>query len=170
MKKLTAVSLAAFAAFVSTPPASAQDVAGVFGKGRTHFAVLGGTGYAFDENYFVLGVGVSYYLFDGLNVGLMVESWSGGDPSMYKVTPSVQYVFHQVPTVKPYVGVFYRRTYIDGLSDISSMGGRAGAYFEVGRNAFFGAGVVYEFYVDCDKAVYRSCSDTYPELSITIAF
>jgi hypothetical protein len=29
---------------------------------------------------------------------------------------------------------------------------------------------VYESYVDCNKAVYRSCSDTYPEISFTVAF
>ena len=168
-KALISTILAAAAAFASSPAANA-DVAGAFGRGRTHFVVTGGTGYAFDETYFVAGVGVSHYVIDGLNLGLFFESWSGSDPSVYKLTPSVQYVLHQVPVVKPYIGAFYRRTYVDGLDDINSAGGRAGAYLQTGRNAYLGAGVVYESYLDCSKTVYRECTSTYPEVSFTIAF
>jgi hypothetical protein len=168
-KQLTSAILAVTTALASNPAASA-DVAGLFGKGRTHFIVTGGTGYAFDETYFVAGLGVSHYVVDGLNLGLFFESWSGSDPSVYKLTPSVQYVLYQVPVVKPYVGAFYRRTYVDGLEDINSAGGRAGAYLQAGRNAYVGAGVVYESYLDCSKTVYRECTSTYPEVSFTIAF
>ena len=166
---LFAIAVAAFCAFTSAS-ATAADVAGVFGRGRTHFVATAGTGYAFDQSYFVIGLGATYYLVDGLNVGLFAESWTGADPHLYKLTPSVQYVFYQVPTVKPYLGAFYRRTYVSNLPDISSYGGRAGAYVAAGRRAYIGAGVVYESYVDCNKAVYRSCSDTYPEISFTVAF
>jgi hypothetical protein len=168
-KRIAAI-LAAAAAFASAAPASAAEVAGAFGRGRTHFVVSGGTGYAFDQTYFVLGLGATYYLIDGLNVGVFAESWSGADPHLYKLTPSVQYVFYQVPVVKPYLGAFYRRTYVSGLSDINSYGGRAGAYLAAGRNAYIGLGVVYESYVDCNTSVYRSCSNTYPEISFTVAF
>jgi hypothetical protein len=89
---------------------------------------------------------------------------------MYKVTPSVQYVFQQIPRVNPYVGGFYRRAYVDNLPNINSAGARAGVYFNAGRNAYIGIGGVYETYIDCDKSVYRSCSDTYPEVSFTVAF
>jgi hypothetical protein len=89
---------------------------------------------------------------------------------MYKITPSLTYVFYQAQTLKPYVGGFYRRTNVDGLPDIDSVGGRGGAYFQAGRNTFIGFGVVYESYLDCSRAVYRSCDSTYPELSFTIAF
>jgi hypothetical protein len=167
-RKSIAAILAAAAAFAST--ANAADVAGIFGSGRTHFVVSAGTGYAFNETYFVAGLGVTYYVIDGLNVGLFAESWSGADPHFYKLTPSVQYVFYQVPVVKPYIGAFYRRTYVSGLPDINSYGGRAGAYVAAGRSAYIGGGVVYESYVDCSKAIYRSCSDTYPEISFTVAF
>jgi hypothetical protein len=152
------------------PAARAADVAGVFRQGSTQVVASGGTGYAFNETYFVLGLGANYYVVDGLNVGLAVEWWSGSSPGVYKLTPSVQYVFHQMQTLKPYVGVFYRRTYVDGLADINSVGGRAGAYLQAGRNTYIGGGVVYERYVSCNESVYRSCSDTYPELSITLAF
>ena len=158
------------AALATAAGAAAADVAGVFSQGRTHLAVVGGSGYAFDKSYLVLGVGASYYLADGLNIGLYAESWTGSDPSMYKLTPSVQYVFHQVPGVSPYVGVFYRRTYIDNLPNLDSAGGRAGVYIAAGGNAHVSGGVVYESYLDCNKAVYKSCSDTYPEIGITFAF
>jgi hypothetical protein len=150
--------------------AMAQEVAGVFGKGRTHGVVTAGTGYAFDESYLVLGVGVTYYVVDGLGVGLFFESWSGADPGMTKITPSVQYVFHQMQALKPYVGAFYRRTDIDGLPDLDSAGARAGVYLRAGRNVYFGLGVVYESYLDCEKAIYRECDSTYGELSFTLAF
>ena len=164
------VSLVVAVAAGLAPAARAADVAGVFRQGSTQAVISGGTGYAFKETYFVLGVGASYYVVDGLNVGLAYEWWSGSSPGIYKLTPSVQYVFHQVPTLKPYVGVFYRRTYVDRLDDINSAGGRAGAYFQAGRNTYIGGGVVYEKYLGCNGEVYRSCSDTYPELSITFAF
>jgi len=82
----------------------------------------------------------------------------------------VQYVFYQVRTIKPYVGAFYRRTYINGASDLDSYGARAGAYLQLGRNAYLGLGGVYEKYSDCRESTYRSCDSTYPEASLTFAF
>jgi hypothetical protein len=169
-KKLTAITAAFIAGFAAIPPATAAEVGAAFSQGRTHIVVTAGNGYAFDESYFVLGAGVSYYLIDGLNVGLAFESWSGADPGMYKVTPSVQYVFFQVPKLNPYVGAFYRRTFIDGLEDLNSVGARAGVYLNAGHNTYVGIGGVYESYLDCNKTTYRSCDDTYPEISFTIAF
>jgi hypothetical protein len=169
-RTLTAITAAAIATFASTTPAIAAEVGGAFSKGRSHFVVTAGNGYAFDESYLVLGAGVSYYLVDGLNVGLALESWSGSDPGMLKFTPSVQYVFHQIPLLNPYVGGFYRRSYIDGLDYIDSVGARAGVYLKAGSNAYIGIGGVYESYSSCDETTYRSCEDTYPEVSFTIAF
>ena len=171
MKKTLAAALAA-AACAFAAPAMAQSVgaAGGFSKGKTHLVGTVGTGYAFDESYLVLGLGVSYYLFDGFNVGLHYEAWTGSDPKLTKITPSVQYVFYQVQTVKPYVGAFYRRTSIDGRPDLDSVGGRAGAYLQMGRNAYLGLGAVYESYIDCNAGTYRKCDSTYGEVSLTFAF
>jgi hypothetical protein len=168
MKKL--ITVIALAAWVFAPAATAQSVAGSFAKGRTHFVAHAGTGYAFDESYLVLGAGASYYLIDGLNAGLAFEYWSGSDPKMTKITPSVQYVFYQVQAVKPYLGAFYRRTNIDGLDDLDSLGARAGAYLRVGGNAYLGVGAVHESYLDCESNVYRKCDSTYAEISLTFAF
>ncbi|HSD97431.1 MAG TPA: hypothetical protein VLB06_09855 [Sulfuricaulis sp.] len=170
MTKTGTTLITAVLAAIAAAPVMAADVAGVFSRGRTHLAVFGGSGSAFNDSYFVLGVGASYYLVDGLNIGLSAESWTGGDPGITKLTPSVQYVFYQVPRVSPYLGAFYSRTYIDNLPDLDSIGGRAGVYLAAGRNANIGVGVVYESYRDCDTSRYIDCTDTYPEISFTFAF
>lgn len=146
------------------------DIGGMFSKGRTHFTIYGGTGYAFDDNYFVFGLSGSYYMANGLSIGLAAESWSGGEPGILKVTPTISYVFYQAGNIKPYIGAFYRRTYIDNLPDLDSAGGRAGIMMSSGRNAYLGVGAVYESYLDCEETVYRSCDDIYPEVSLTFAF
>lgn len=150
---------------------SAQaDVAGMFSKGRTHLSIYGGTGYAFNDSYFVFGASGSYFFANGFNVGLAAEHWSGGNPGISKISPSLQYVFYQPAVVKPYVGIFYRRTYIENLPDLESQGARAGVYFATGKNIFVGVGGVYESYLSCTETVYNSCDDTYSEISLTFAF
>lgn len=169
MNKTTTILFTAVLATTAAAPAAA-DVAAMFSQGRTHLAVIGGNGYAFDDTYFVIGVGASYYVLNGLNVGLHVETWTGGNTGINKVTPSIQYVFYQVPHVSPYLGVFYRRTYIENQPDLNSTGGRAGVYFAAGRTTVFGVGAVYESYLDCNKATYNSCAETYPEISFAVSF
>lgn len=141
-----------------------------FGQGRTQLSVFGGGGSAFSQSYFVLGVGVNYYILEGLGLGLNFESWFGNSPGIYKLTPSVQYVFIQVPSVHPYVGVFFRREFIENYSDLNAVGARAGAYLPVGPNMHLGFGGVYESYLDCNESTYQSCSDLYPEISFTFSF
>jgi hypothetical protein len=162
--------LVVLAGILAAPLANAQQVAGMFGGGRLHGAVIAGYGSAFNEDYAIFGLGINYYVVDGLALGGGFETWRGGDPTITKLTLSTQYVFYQVPTVKPYVGAFYRRTYITNLDDLNSYGARAGAYLQLGRNAYVGLGGVYEAYADCTESKYRSCSDTYPEVSFTFAF
>ena len=141
-----------------------------FGQGRTQLSVFGGGGSAFSQSYFVLGVGVNYYVLEGLGLGLNFESWFGNTPGIYKLTPGVQYVFTRVPSVQPYVGVFLRREFIENFSDLNAVGARGGAYLPVGPNMHLGFGGVYENYLDCNESTYQSCSDLYPEISFTISF
>jgi hypothetical protein len=163
-------ALAGLLALVPSTPSAAADVTGTFSQGRTQLSVFGGSGSAFDDTYFVLGVGVAYYLVNGLNIGISGEAWTGGTPKIYKITPSVQYVFYRVPRVAPYIGAFYTHTDIQNRPNLDSAGGRAGIYINVGGNANIGIGGVYESYMDCNKSQYNSCSDTYPELSFIVAF
>jgi len=172
MARSLCIALAAALAILAAPLANAQvsGSAGVFSRGNVHGSVVAGYGSAFNDDYAVFGLGVTYYVMDGLSVGGGIETWRGGDPTMTKLTLSTQYVFYSVPSIKPYVGAFYRRTYITGLDDLNSYGARAGAYFQVGRSAYLGLGGVYEAYSECTESKYRSCSDTYPEVTLTFAF
>lgn len=168
--RLLAGALAFLVCLAAVGEADAAEVGGSFSKGRSRLSVVGGNGYAFNDTYFVLGVGAAYYLANGLAAGLDLEWWTGGDPKIVKVSPSVQYVFYQVPRVSPYLGAFYRRSYIEDSDDIGSVGGRAGVYISAGRSSYLGLGMVYESYLDCDESTYASCSESYPEISFTVAF
>jgi hypothetical protein len=153
----------------AAPPADAagQDP---FADGSMRLSVLVGNGYAFDESYLVVGVGFGYFVAKGLELGLEAESWSSGTPHINKVSPALRYVVPTNGSVRPYVGAFYRWTMIENYDDLTSAGGRAGIYLMSGQGSYFGAGAVYEKYLSCDEAVYRSCSDTYPEIIFAIAF
>ncbi len=141
-----------------------------FGQGRTQLSAFGGGGSAFSQSYLVLGVGAKYYILEGLGLGLDFESWFANTPGIYKLTPNVQYVFTQVPSVRPYVGLFLRRAFIENLRDLTSAGARGGAYLPVGPNMHLGLGGVYERYLDCNESSYHSCNEFYPEISFTIGF
>jgi hypothetical protein len=141
-----------------------------FADGSSRLSVLVGNGYAFNESYLIIGIGYGYFLAKGLELGLDYESWTSGNPGITKLSPSVRYVVSTNSAMRPYVGAFYRRTAIENYKDLDSTGGRAGLYFVSGQGSYFGAGAVYEKYLSCDTAVYRSCSETYPEIIFAVAF
>ena len=138
--------------------------AGPFQQGSQSVAVIAGSGRAFNEDYIILGLGYGYYVLNGLELGIDAQFWLSGDPSINKLSPKITYVFTQPERIKPYVGAFYRRTFIDGLDDLDSIGYRAGLNFMGKGNFFFGIGAVYEEYRSCNEAVFRDCSNTYPEI------
>ena len=145
-----------------------------FSKNSTSVGVVLGSGSAFNDNYLILGVGVGYYVVRGLELGIDVQHWFSGDPSITKVSPKITYVFTQPKVIKPYVGAFYRRTYFGdfdngaSLDDQDSFGYRAGAYFSTNNRLYIGGGIVYEEYKDCDPSY--DCSTTYPEILFMVSF
>jgi len=139
-------------------------MAAPFQQGSHNISIVAGAGSAYNDDYIILGAGYGYYLIDGLELGIDAQFWLNGDPSITKLSPQIKYVFTQPKTVKPYVGAFYRRTYTDGFEDLDSIGYRGGLYFMGQGNFFFGAGVVYENYQDCNEDVFSNCSNTYPEI------
>jgi hypothetical protein len=155
---------------LSVFPVRAVAEGGIFGQGSTQFSLMAGNAYAFDNNYFVIGASASYYVLDGLGVGLSLENWSGGGPGITKYAPFAQYVFYQASSVQPYVGGFYRHTAVSGLPGINSVGARAGIYIASGSHAYFSVGFVHESYLDCQETIYRTCSETYPDLGFTFGF
>jgi hypothetical protein len=166
MKKLLLTTLL----ILSALPACAADVAGIFGQGNTQFSLLAGSGNAFNNNYLIVGAGATYYVLDGVGVGLSYENWSGSSPGINKISPSVQYVFYRATSVQPYVGGFYRHAMISGQSGINSVGARAGVYFSSGPKSLVGVGLAYESYLNCQTSIYGSCSEIYPEVSFIFGF
>jgi hypothetical protein len=177
MKTVTNIKLSAALLFFglfagqSAVHAASVGTGGVstaFSKGSTSLGVVLGSGSSFNDNYIILGVGVGYYVLPGLELGIDLQHWFSGDPSITKVSPQIRYVFTQPKVVKPYVGAFYRRTFIEDLDDADSYGYRAGAYFSTNNRVYIGGGVVYEEYTDCGRFV--DCSTTYPEILFTVSF
>jgi hypothetical protein len=153
--------------------AGTGGVGTAFSKNSTSVGVVLGSGSAFNDNYVILGLGVGYYVVKGLELGIDLQHWFSGEPSITKVSPQIRYVFTQPKVIKPYIGAFYRRTYYGSyrgidLDDQDSYGYRAGAYFSTDNRVYIGGGVVYEEYKDC--SLFTDCSSTYPEILLTVSF
>jgi hypothetical protein len=161
-----------FSALVLAAPATAADrrEPDLFREGSRRFSVFVGAGTAFGDNYTIVGAGLGYFVLDGLEAGLEYESWLGGEKGIQRISPQLTYVFALPGTVKPYAGVFYRRTLIEQYEDTNDAGARAGALFLYGRRAYLGIGIVAEQHLSCDRTVYASCSDTYPEFVVAVIF
>ena len=143
-------------------------LAGPFDKGNTTATVALGSGQFFRENYLIIGAGIGYYVADGIELGVDVDYWTGGDPSIYELTPKLTYVYDNSSQLKPYVGVFYNRTFIEGLDDSDALGYRLGALMPAGRKTYIGLGVVHTELQDCTESLLVTCSETYTELTFMI--
>ena len=152
----------------SAAPASSNE-AGMFSKGRRRVSGTIGWGSSLGDDYLLLGLGVGYFVSNGLGVGVDFEGWFIGDPTMYKISPRADYVLWKAQRMKPYAGVFYRYSFIgEGIDDQSSMGGRVGVFYKGARGGMAGAGVVYERYLDLPDAIDNDV--LYPEVFIAISF
>jgi hypothetical protein len=158
---------------VTAASVGSGGVSTAFSANSTSVGVVLGSGSAFNDDYLILGVGVGYYVVDGLELGIDLQHWFSGDPSISKLSPQIRYVFTQPKAIKPYLGVFWRRTFygdyqgID-LDDQDSYGYRAGAYFSADNRVYIGGGIVYEEYTSCSSST--DCSTTYPEILFTVSF
>jgi hypothetical protein len=139
-----------------------------FARNRVQLSVFAGVSNSGTTTYGQLGVGVGYFLLDGLELGLGSDIWFG-DPTIVNLTPGLTYVFHMVPTIKPYLGSFYRHAFIFEATDLDSVGARAGLYF-VGGHTYVGAGVVYERWLGCENETFVDCDEIYPEVVLAFAF
>jgi hypothetical protein len=148
-------------------PAEANDP---FQQGmvRTSFSFGGAS--AFGENYLILGMGTGYFLLDGWGIGIDAEVWTGGKYQIMKITPETRYVLPLNSPLRPYIGVFYRKSWISGLPDLESVGGRLGLYYATGNWGYLGFGVVYEVYTDVNDQFHQTDYNTYPEFTISVAF
>ena len=156
---------------VSAPPppkpAKTPSAAGPFARGNKRVGLYGGAGSTLGNTYFILGGGLGFYVYDGLEVGADFEGWLGQDPTIWKVTPQVRYTVWQMGALRPYFGAFWRRTFVaDPFDDVNSWGGRAGLVYAKGRG-FAGIGMVYERF----ESDFGDDSDSwYPEISFSVYF
>ncbi len=150
--------------------AQANESAAPFNQGSGRLSILFGNGTAFDQNYSVIGLGAGYYVADGVEASLAFETWQGNSPHIERVTPGVNVVLYSFSGIKPYLGAFYRRTFIEDHGSRNEAGVRAGGIVLTGPRVYIGAGIVYDARLNCDRAIYSSCSDVYPELLIALLF
>jgi len=167
-KLLVVILLSTLSETAVAASAGTGGLGAAFSKGATNISIVAGSGRAFQDDYIIFGVGAGYYVVNGLELGIDVQHWFSGDPSITKVSPQIRYVLTQSKAIKPYVGAFYRRTFIDNLDDQNSFGYRAGAYFSGNNGVYIGGGIVYEEYQDCSQFI--DCSTTYPEILISVSF
>ncbi len=140
---------------------------GPFAKGKVRVGFYAGAGSTYNQTYVILGAGLGYYVLNGLEIGVDVEGWLFKDPTIWKVTPQIRYVFWQMNPIRPYAGAFWRQNYIaDPSKDYSSYGGRAGVAYQSGRN-YVAVGFVYEKFNDCFSG---DCDTTYPEIAFWMSF
>ena len=142
-----------------------------FGKGAMHGSFTAGWGRSFGQDYLMVGAGLGRYIRNGMELALSYEAWFGSDPSVSKLTPEIRMVLARAQRLAiPYVGAFYRRTFIGSdIDDLNSVGARAGIYKGGGRS-YVGFGGVWEKYLDCDEKTYEDCTTFYPEGSVGVSF
>jgi len=164
MKK-SLLSLAVLASMVS---------ADVFEKGRMSIGLAVGSSYSYGEQYTILGVGIDYFLNNGLSVGVGYRGWFGGDPSTNELTFTSNYYMPLSKKFRPYIGAFLKETYVnyDNYDNRSyeSYGARGGVAMIMSPNSYLSFGYAYEVYGDCTETVLRECSNSYPEFVFSLAF
>lgn len=141
-----------------------------FQGGTSTGSLTVGAGRALDQNYTVIGGRLGYFYADGLELSISGEIWRDNKPNIYKFTPEARYVWFAAEPVKPYIGAFLSRTMYSGISDRNTYGIKGGGYFAVSPNANVSLGVVYERISSCNQAVYRDCSELYPEAAFHVRF
>ena len=150
------------------PPAKPGPDPGPFKKGKVRVGFYAGAGNTLSQTYVIIGGGLGYYILNGLEAGVDVEGWVLQDPTFWKVTPQVRYVFWQLNPIRPYVGAFWRKTFAGGdYSDFNSYGARGGVAYRKG-GSYVALGVVYEKYDD-----YTGLGDdytVYPEIAFWLSF
>ena len=141
-----------------------------FDRGRFGLSAGAGTTSAFGERYFAIAAGASYFVLDGVALGLSSQVQWGDGPTITRATPELRYVaqplVHHSPVV-PYVAVFYSHWFISSAyADVDALGTRGGLLY-VSGNVILGLGIAYEHLLsECSM----DCSSVYPDITIAVAF
>lgn len=166
MGKLRTLCVMALMTVSSAAPAHAQaQRRNPFEQGRWRLALGIGIGSFGSGSSFSFGGAVGYFPVDGFEVGTDAQAILGGGNSLARVSPQIRYVFHMVPGIQPYVGVFYRRWFGSNLLSHDTAGGRVGFFYIAGGSIYIGLGGAYEVALSgCD-----GCEWFYPELVLSMS-
>ncbi|HEY5949948.1 MAG TPA: hypothetical protein VIV40_30850 [Kofleriaceae bacterium] len=151
------------------PPMAEPPRRTPFDRGRFGFSGGAGTSSALGQRYYGVGASASYFVLDGVAVGLGSQLQWGDGPTITRVTPELRYVVQPLvgrwPLV-PYVGVFYSHWFVaQHIADVDAIGTRAGLLY-VSGSVVLGLGAAYEHLVsDCTE----DCSSIYPDITISVA-
>jgi hypothetical protein len=140
-----------------------------FDQGTLRIGIGLGFASSYSEDWMILGLGLGAFVLDGLEAHLDTTFWVIGDPFLATLTPGVRYVLHFVPKVKPYIGGFYRHYFVgnDNL-DTDAIGGRVGIDFMTSQMSYFGAGMVYEHFLNTN--LFSDQDQFYPEITFAFSF
>ena len=140
----------------------------LFEQGSKNVGITAGAGSSYGSNYTILGINASYFVIDNLMMGLEYRGWFGGDPMINELSVPLTYFVPIHEKFLPYVGAFYRRTFVDS-SDIDSYnvyGGRIGVSVITSKNSYASFGWVQEYY----DSSYGDSSNGYPEIAVGMSF
>lgn len=151
-------------------PASATPDDDAYSRNRLRLGALFGVSTNFDDPYFQLGATFGWTVVRGLELGVDATGLLIEDPFIFQLTPGLRYVFVDVPFLQPYVGFLYRRSFIDGDDDLSTMGGRVGVSWDSGEGLVLTGGLAYERAFDCEETNFNGCNGFHPELTISATF
>jgi hypothetical protein len=140
-----------------------------FDRGRFGLTAGAGSTSAFGVRYFAIGAGASYFVLDGVAVGLGTQVQWGDGPTIFRTTPELRYVAQpliEYSPVIPYVGVFYTHWFIGNrVNDVDAVGTRGGLLY-VSGSIVLGLGVAYEHLV---SRCAMDCWSVYPDITISVA-
>jgi len=163
-------SVAPAGADVVEPPPEPPRPPTPFDRGKFSLGGGAGTQSNLGYKYFVIGLGVGYFVLDGLEVGLGGLYQFGDGPSISQLSPSLRYVAQPLvgkSPVIPYTGVFYRHWFIGSdIEDVDTLGGRVGLLYVSGK-LVLGIGIVYERTV---SECVDDCGQFYPDFTISLSF
>jgi hypothetical protein len=142
-------------------------LADVFSQGQKHVGITFGAGTGYGDDYTIFGINANYFVIDNLAVGLEYHGWFGGSPMVHEVSVPLTYYAPIHPKYNPYLGGFYRKTFIESEDDRDSYGFRGGLSVRMGETSYSSIGWVQEYYED---RYGESHSSGYPEVTVGVSF
>jgi len=142
-------------------------VSGLFSQSSVTMGLKLGSASIGSETYTIGGLSVNYFVLNGLSVGLGYESWFSGEPGIQKLTAESTYFIPAGKSIRPYLGLLYRRILISGFNDTNAYGYRAGLAFVRGK-LLLSAGVVQERHDS--TGLFLKERQTYGEFTVGFAF